>query len=271
MLDAVILGIVQGLTEFLPISSSGHLVLGQHFLGVLDSAREDVVFEVLLHLGTLVAVLVAYRHDIARLLLALRPDRWRSAESAPERRLLLAIAVASIPAAAIGILFKGPLQAAFGQPQLVAVLLLVTGTLLLIGDRLKRGNLTPEDGGPWRALFVGCAQALAILPGISRAGSTIVAGIAVGLKPVEAARLSFLISIPAVAGAALLELQPLLAGQAPPMIYSPAALLAGFLSSALVGYLALQWLLVAVRRRNLSWFAAYCLALGGGVLLLGWV
>lgn len=270
MLDAIILGILQGLTEFLPISSSGHLVLGQHLLGVLDPSRHDVAFEVVLHLGTLVAVLVAYRQDVVRLLKALVPSRSNDAGVAGDRRLLLAILVASVPAAAVGLLFKDQLQAAFGHPHLVAILLLVTGAILLIGDRLPRGTRSPEDSGPTRSFLVGCVQALAILPGISRSGSTIVAGIAVGLKPVEAARLSFLISIPAVSGAALLELRNLGEGFGTGQ-YGAAALAAGFLSSAVVGYFALQWLLVAVRKRNLSWFAAYCLLLGGLALLTGWV
>lgn len=269
MLDAIILGILQGLTEFLPISSSGHLVLGQHFLNVLDPNRHDVAFEVVLHLGTLLAVFAAYRRDIARLFLALLPGRPADGRTAGDRRLVVSILVASLPAAFVGLLFKDQLQEAFGRPHLVAMLLLVTGAVLLVGDRLARGARSAEDAGWGRAFLVGCAQAVAILPGISRSGSTIVAGIAAGIKPVEAARLSFLISIPAVSGAALLELRHFdsLGGA----LYGPAALAAGFVSSAVVGYLALQWLLVAVRRRNLSWFAAYCLLLGGLSLVLGLV
>ncbi len=283
MLDAIILGLLQGLTEFLPISSSGHLVLGQQLLGVLDPAKKDVLFEVVLHLGTLVAILAAYRRDVLRLLRALpsallprKPVAGDGREEDPavlaaeddqdQRRLLLGILMASLPAALIGFTFKDFFEEAFVHHQLVSGLLICTGLILLAGDRLRRGERRAEHAGPLRSLLVGLAQALAILPGISRSGSTIVTGMALGIKPEEAARFSFLISIPAILGAAVLEVWELLAEGALALDYSPAELFAGFISSAAVGYLALQWLLVAVRRRNLTWFALYCFLLGGGTL-----
>jgi len=271
MLEAILLGILQGLTEFLPISSSGHLVLGEHALGLFSGGRPDILFEVLLHLGTLLAVLVAYRHDVGELLGALWPPVARGLPVEERRRrmrLIAAILVASVPAGVVGLTLKEPITALFGEPRLVACLLFGTALILFIGDRLKQGGRLAEDSGPGRALFIGLAQALAILPGISRSGSTIVAGLAMGLRPVEAARFSFLIMMPAVGGAALLEFRDVLSGQA--AVTLPAGvLLAGFVSSAVVGYLALQWLLIAIRRRSLTLFGCYCLLAGSVALLFG--
>jgi len=269
MLDAILLGILQGLTEFLPISSSGHLVLGQALLGSPGHGDQGILFEVLLHLGTLLAVLIAYRHDVRDLALALFPAAWSGMDPLRRRRnlrLLLFLVVASIPAGLVGFTLKDTLEGFFQNPETVAFLLLGTALILAVGDRLKQGQRTAEDAGPGRSLSIGVAQAFAILPGISRSGSTLVAGIAMGLRPVEAARFSFLISIPAVSGAALLEAKDLFTGVA--SITMPSSwLVAGFLSSTVVGYISLQWLLIAVRRRSLSWFSAYCAVAGLGFLL----
>ncbi len=265
MLEAIILGIVQGLTEFLPISSSGHLVLGQELLGVLDHGSKDVLFEVVLHLGTLVAVLVALWRDVLRLLQALLPGKPQ--EKAPARKLILWIFLSTLPTGLIGFLLRDQFEAAFTRPWFVSAMLLVTASILFIGDRLPRKNVVAEELGPLRSLWLGIAQSLAILPGVSRSGTTIVAGIAAGAKPEEAARYSFLISIPAVLGALVLELPDLFAGTAA-LRYSSMELLVGFAAAAVVGYLALQWLLVAVRKRNLSWFALYCAVVG--VVALIW-
>ncbi|MDP2360202.1 MAG: undecaprenyl-diphosphate phosphatase [bacterium] len=271
MLDAMLLGILQGLTEFLPISSSGHLVLGEHFLGMAPHGSQGLLLEVVLHLGTLLAVVVAYRQDLLRLAASLWPGTARRMEEDQRRRhhrLLLAMVVATLPAALVGLTMKGPIEQVFGNPRLVALLLMGTAAILFVGDRLRQGNRLAEQLGLPRALGVGAVQALAILPGISRSGSTIVAGLLCGLRPVEAARFSFLISVPAVSGAALLEARDLWTGEAV-LSTSPAALGAGFICSAVVGYLALQWLLIAVRHRSLTYFACYCFVVGLAALLLG--
>jgi undecaprenyl-diphosphatase len=271
MLDAILLGILQGMTEFLPISSSGHLVLGEQALGMLHAGRSNLLLMVILHLGTLCAVLLAYRRDVLDLLQVCWPAqslRLPAAERSRRRQLLLSILWASLPAAVVGLTLREPISELFGQPRLVALLLLGTAAILFLGDRLRRGNRIAEDNGPWRSLGIGAAQALAILPGISRSGSTLVAGLAAGLRPAEAARFSFLISIPAIAGAVLLEFVKMLGNPAGPAL--PAgALLAGFLAAAGVGYLALQWLLIAIRRRSLTLFASYCVLLSLTALLFG--
>jgi undecaprenyl-diphosphatase len=261
MLDAMLLGILQGLTEFLPISSSGHLVLGEHFLGMAPHGSQGLLLEVVLHLGTLLAVVVAYRQDLLRLAASLWPGTARRMEEDQRRRhhrLLLAMVVATLPAALVGLTMKGPIEQVFGNPRLVALLLMGTAAILFVGDRLRQGNRLAEQLGLPRALGVGAVQAL----------STIVAGLLCGLRPVEAARFSFLISVPAVSGAALLEARDLWTGEAV-LSTSPAALGAGFICSAVVGYLALQWLLIAVRRRSLTYFACYCFVVGLAALLLG--
>ncbi len=264
MLDAILLGILQGLTEFLPISSSGHLVLGQALLGGAGHGEQGILFEVLLHLGTLLAVVVSFRQDVADLLTSCLPQGMTHQDvvvNRRSRRLLLAMVVASLPAAIVGLSLKDAIEQLFTRPETVALFLLGTALILFVGSRLRPGQRMAEDAGWGRSLLVGTAQALAILPGISRSGSTIVAGIATGLRPVEAARFSFLISLPAVGGAALLEARELFTGDA--VITMPAAwLLAGFLSSAIVGYLSLKWLLIAVRNRSLIWFSAYCATAG---------
>lgn len=271
MLDAILLGIIQGLTEFLPISSSGHLVLGEHLLGFMAGERHDVLLEVVLHLGTLLAVVVAYWQDLKALVLSLLPanaDPEAATQRAQSRRLILLLIVGSIPAALVGILLKEQITGLFSEPRVVAGLLLVTALILFIGDRARKGESEAEESGWWKSLLIGMAQAFAILPGISRSGSTIVTGLLLGLRPIEAARFSFLMSIPAVGGAALLEFKDVLESAQPPAL-DALTLIAGFSASAIVGYLALQWLLVAVERRNLSWFALYCLLLGSLFLIMG--
>lgn len=262
MLETIILGLVQGLTEFLPVSSSGHLVLGQELMGLRTG--NDIRLEVILHLGTLVAIVIAYREDIVRLAQSVIPGKGD-----PEhRRLFWLLAAASVPTAIIGLSLKDWFESVFASPGTVSWLLVCTGLILLLGDRARRGELLAENIGVGRSVLLGLAQSVAILPGISRSGSTIVSGLLLGIKPEEAARFSFLMSIPAVAGAALLDFLDSIGGQAPPPNYSTLELLAGFASSAIVGYFALQWLLVAVRRRSLSWFAVYVILLGGTSLVL---
>jgi undecaprenyl-diphosphatase len=270
MLDAILLGIIQGLTEFLPISSSGHLVLGEELLGFMAGERHDVLLEVVLHLGTLLAVVVAYWQDLKALVLSLLPakaDPEAATQRARSRRLILLLIVGSVPAALVGLLLKEQITSLFSEPRVVASLLLVTAAILFIGDRIQKRDGAAEESSWLKSLLIGAAQAFAILPGISRSGSTIVTGLLLGLRPIEAARFSFLLSIPAVGGAALLEFKDLLESTQPPALDAP-TLIAGFAASAIVGYLALQWLLVAVERRNLSWFALYCLIIGSLFLIV---
>lgn len=263
--QALLLGIVQGLTEFLPISSSGHLVLGQEVLGVEEP---QVLFDVMLHVGTLAAVVLAYRRDLATLArsfvsalasggLLRRPVE--TVRASADLELLSLLIVGSIPTALIGLLFQEQLEAAFASPRLVAGMLIVTGSMLHL-PRLTAGR--PRGAvGWWQAPLIGLIQGLAIIPGISRSGSTISIGMLAGVRPADAARFSFLLSIPAILGAAILKLLET-DGPTPPL----SVLAAGMAASFLVGYLALRALLAVLRRGRLDLFSYYCFALGLGFL-----
>jgi undecaprenyl-diphosphatase len=261
LLPVLLLALVQGIAEFLPVSSSGHLALLGHFLGP-GATGEGVLIGVILHLGTLCSVLVFYRTDLTRLVAGLSRgagDSWR---------LLLMLALASVPAAAVGLLFENRIERAFSSPLLVAVLLGVNGVVLLASGLLRRR--APGGGGPGlrQAAAGGLAQAVAILPGISRSGSTISAMAASGMAQTDAARFSFLMSIPAVAGAGLLEAREI-ASIDPAVI--PVAL-AGFAVSFLAGCASLR-LLIGMLGRNRLWvYGVYCLvasAAATAVILTG--
>lgn len=256
MLAAIIWGLVQGLTEFLPISSSGHLVVVPAYLEKLgmDVAPPSLAISAVLHLGTLAAVLVYFRSDVARVL------RFRSD---PEgRRLLLLVAIGTVPAI-IGLPLESTLEQFQETVSNVGWTLMATGVILLIGQRLATGARTLIEGRAPDAVVVGIAQAFALIPGISRSGITISAGNGRKFQPVEAARFSFLLGIPAIAGAGLTQLPELIdAGQ------FGADMVVGLLVAAGSGYLAIAWLLAALRRTGLIPFAVYCLTIGIATVLV---
>ncbi len=250
-LEAAWLAAVQGLTEFLPVSSSGHLVILQ---GVMHVPRQGIAFEVVVHLGTLVAVLAVYGRDLLCLLSgALRRE-------ASSLRMLGLLALGSLPAGAAGILLGDRVRALFDSPLTASVMLLVTGGLLFATRWVR---FSPRRPGVVSALVVGAAQAAALMPGISRSGSTIAAGLLRGLKREEAARFSFLLSVPAILGAGILELRKMDGAGV------GLHLAVGFVVSAVTGYSALRLLLRFVRRGRLHLFSWYCWAAGiAGILVL---
>lgn len=258
LVSLVLLAVIQGVTEFLPISSSGHLALGQLLLGVGEgSLIEDIV----MHLGTLVAVVVFYRADIGRLVLG---GLGRGAEVGDSRRYIGWILLGNVPAGVVGVFFKDSIEGLFDSPVAVLAAMAATAVMLAATRAVPRRDraLTARI-----ALLVGIAQAVAILPGASRSGWTIATALFLGLKPAEAARFSFLLSIPAIAGAALLQFTDL-EGVSLPV----GPLLAAFVTAALVGILCLRWLVALVRRMALHLFAWYLLALvvvGAVVLAVG--
>lgn len=259
-LDAFLLGLIQGLTEFLPVSSSGHLVLLGHLLGVAD---QGLTFEIWLHLATLVAVVIALRNDLLVILRSLHP-KAASGIAIPGRRLFIGVMVGTIPAVLVGLFLRDPVEAAFASVRVVGVDLLVTAGILWLSKRFLGGRalLTPV-----RAWWVGVAQALAILPGISRAGATLAMGLGVGLPGVEAARFSFILSMPAILGAAVLDLPALtdLGSSA------PGSLAVGFVTAAVSGYVAVRIVWRVMERGRLALFAPYCALLGIGVLVWSFV
>ncbi len=251
MIYYALLGIVQGLTEFIPVSSSGHLVLAQWLLGW---TQPGVVLEAVVHLGTLVAVLLYFRSDLMSLARALVLGGKEG------RKYVGLIVVGTVPIVAVGLLARNPLQRAFESPWLVGWMLLVTAVVLTLADLCAKraASGVPSVTG---ALVVGLGQAFSLLPGISRSGSTIATGIACGVRATEAARFSFLLSVPAILGAGLWELflgsgRLALTGE-----QSWGLVVAGS-ASLLSGLVAIGVLLAAVRKRRLRWFALYCAAVG---------
>ncbi len=267
----LLLAVVQGLAEFLPISSSGHLTLGRIALGLKEAGLS---LDVALHVGTLLAVVVAFRRDVAQLFRDLFAGRFR---------MWLWLIVATIPAAVVGIALDDWFEAASHSSRSAAYGLFATSAALLLGERARRAferaGATDEGqpaaaggdayGSPsfGLALFLGCAQACAIWPGLSRAGSTIAAGFVRGLSAAQAARLSFLMSLPAVSGAAIKTLPDALDegfGEVTPGWVAVGAVVAG-----LVGFLALKTLLLVLRKGSFPYFAAYTALAGTAALVLG--
>ena len=251
--EALLLGALQGATEFLPVSSSGHLVLAQNLIS--GFSQPGILFDVTLHLGTLIAIAIYFWRDLSGLLTCCG-RRGPAAEV--ERRLLRLLIAGSIPTAIIGLTFKHQVERMFESPALVAGMLLVTGTLLFIADRYRPGTRREESLTTSDAILTGIAQGVAIIPGISRSGSTIVALLLRDVSGETAARFSFLLSMPAVGGAALLSLrdaEKLVPGELP--VY-----LAGAGVAMIVGMLAIHLLLGVLRRRRLGWFAVYCWLVG---------
>jgi len=249
--DAIFLGIVQGIAEFLPISSSGHLVILQNLLGH-NSEVENLELNIALHLGTLFSIIVVYRAELFQVI--------------RNRRLLAGIIVATLPLVLIGLFFKSSLAQIFGNPLVAGFGLLLTSVFLLLGQRLERRDALPSDRiGMLGALAVGLFQAVAIIPGVSRSGSTIAGGLIVGLDRDSAAKFSFLIAIPAIAGASVLLVSDSLQQSAGERVWG--AYCVGAIVSFSVGYLSLRWLLSIVSRRKLHWFSAYCFVVGTATIV----
>ncbi len=245
-LDSIILGIVQGLTEFLPISSSGHLVLGQQLLHINAPGN---LLEVVLHVGSLFSILVVFYKDIFSLLKSLND---------PKTRLYIgAILVGTIPAVIVGLGFKDQIEHIFDSVTFVSINLCITGLLLWLTRYMQReeNTITMKSG-----LMIGIAQACAILPGISRSGSTIALAMYLKISQEEAAKFSFLLAIPALVGAGLLTA---LDGVNDPIARAEIfPLMTGFMSSFIIGWISLKWLLRVLQRGHFHWFGIYCFIIG---------
>ena len=251
MWEAAFWGLVQGLTEFLPVSSSGHLVIVP---AALDMEDPDLAITAVLHLGTLLAVLAYYRSDLEWLL------RFRT--DAAARRVIRLLAIGTIPAAVIGLLAESALDDLFDSPVAVGYALVGTGVILVVATRLRPRQRTLEEGATMDAAAVGIAQAAALVPGISRSGITIAAGMGRGFGRVQAARFSFLLSIPAIAGGGLLQAIDLAnEGGLRAEVFVGAAV------AAVSGYLAIAVLLRLLTRVGLLPFAAYCFVVGAASVL----
>lgn len=274
LLEGILLGIVQGLTELLPVSSSAHLVFAQSL--IQGFKQPGVLFDVVLHVGTTVAVALFFRREIGEILVALLPKGYRRSLSGrldtalndgwvgTRRRFLLYLIVATAITGAIGLGFKDVIHDLFESVELAASMLLVTGILLFLSDRVKNPVRTEAQMNLLDGIVIGVIQGIAVLPGISRSGSTITFGLFRGIEGETAARFSFLLSIPAIAGAAVLEARH---AEAIPQDQI-AVYAAGGLAAAVVAYLTLKFLFLVVRKRNLRFFAYYCWIVGAAVLAL---
>lgn len=269
--EAIILGLVQGATEYLPVSSSGHLVLVPWLFG-FDKA--PFTFDVLVQMGTLVGVLVYYRQRLWEVVEhTLKGVATGRPFATPQARFGWYVVVATVPAAVIGLLFKQTFEETFASPRASMGFLLVTATLLVLAEKLSPKGAYDEPGKRDEseltlldAIVVGCFQAFALFPGVSRSGSTIAGGMLRGLKRTDATNFSFVMSIPVMVGAGVLTLRDLL--EQPEQLKELAGpLVVGFLVSAVSGYIVIRFFLQFVRRRGLLPFAAYCFLVGAGGLL----
>jgi undecaprenyl-diphosphatase len=265
-LEAILLGVVQGLTEFLPVSSSGHLLLGQYFLGV-DQDRFGLPFDVALHLGTLLAVIAFFWRDLLRMARAFVRSLSRGRNPTdPDERLAYLILASTVPAALIGYFLESFFETAVRSPWVVVFNLVLVGILFIVAEDVGSKSRPADTLRFAEAVGIGLAQAAALVPGVSRSGATITLGLFLGLRREEAARFSFLMSVPIIAGAGSRQLAEVFSQGMDP---SEAAMFgAGFVSSAVVGYLAIRFFLSFVAHHTLRAFAYYRFGLAAVVAVI---
>ena len=248
ILKAIILGIIQGLTEFLPVSSSGHLELGKYFMNDNSLAEESMMMTVVLHAATALSTIVIFRKDIAEILGGLFQFKWNE-----ETEFSVKIIISMIPAVIVGLLFEEQMEALFNKNiLLVGVMLIVTGLLLLLADRAKNTNKKVSFGN---AVIIGIAQAIAILPGISRSGATISTSVLLNIDRGRAARFSFLMVVPLILGKMAKDL---LDDDFTAVVTDYGALAAGFIAAFLTGLVACTWMIKLVKKSKLTYFSIYC-------------
>lgn len=252
VIDAVFLGIIQGLTEFLPVSSSGHLEIGKALLGNNSIPEESLMITVVLHFATALSTLVVFRKDVAEIFRGLFSFQWNG-----ETKFSVKIILSMIPAVIVGLLFEEELESLFGgELTFVGFMLLITSLLLWLADKAKHTGkpVTYKD-----SIVIGIAQAIAILPGISRSGATISTSVLLGNDKGKAARFSFLMVVPLILGKIAKDL---LSGDLTNTTIEPMPLLAGFIAAFIAGYAACTWMITLVKRSKLSYFAIYCFIVG---------
>jgi undecaprenyl-diphosphatase len=250
--EAIILGIIQGLTEFLPVSSSGHLELGKALLGDTSLPEESLLFTVVLHFATALSTIVIFRKDIAQIVAGLFRFQWNE-----ESKFSIKIVISMVPAAVIGVLFNDQIEALFSkQILLVGSMLIITGLLLFLADRAKK---TGKPVTFSNAIIIGVSQAIAILPGISRSGATISTSVLLGVDRERAARFSFLMVIPLIFGKMAKDL---LGGEIAASNLEIIPMGLGALAAFAAGLVACQWMISLVKRSQLKYFSYYCFAAG---------
>lgn len=252
VLDAILLGIIQGLTEFLPVSSSGHLELGKAILGDNSIPEDSLLFTVVLHFATALSTLVVFRKDVWKIFRGLIQFKWNA-----ETRFSLQIIVSMIPAAMVGLFYEEELESFFGgNIRFVGFMLIITALLLYFADQAKDTDKSVTNG---RALIIGISQAMAMLPGISRSGATISTSVILGMDKTSAARFSFLMVVPLIIGKMA---KVILSGELSFQGEQTAALGAGFVAAFIAGLGACTWMIQLVKKSKLGYFALYCLLVG---------
>ena len=268
-LQAIILGIVQGLAEFLPISSSGHLALLQYFFGV--ESDSVLLFTVMLHVGTLVSVCIIYRKDIGALIVELCrtikdicTGKGPRINSSPMRRMGFMIIVATIPTAIIGLLFEDFFESLYSSIVAIAIGLIFTGIILMVAEKMGKNKNGPMEMKWSHAIFIGCMQGIAICPGVSRSGSTLFGGLISGLERSYAVEFAFLISIPSILGSVILELPDALAEGVTGSFMGP--MIVGVILSAISGIFAIKTMIKVVSNKRLIGFSVYVWLVAAAVL-----
>ena len=268
LIQALVMGVVQGVTEFLPVSSSGHLIIVPWLFGWDDPFITSLAFSVMLHLGTLFALLLYFRKDWVRLIPAgVAAIRDRSLEGDPDRKLAWLLVAATIPAAVVGAAFSDIFETEVRQIGLVALTLVIGGVILWIADHVSPRTKTIDDVTFPVAVGIGVAQAIALVPGISRSGISIAAGRFAGLDREAAARFAFLMATPITAGAIAFEARRLVTGEAG-VIVDPGPLIVGLIASLASGIIAIRFMLGYLRTRSLDIFVLYRFILAGVVLII---
>jgi undecaprenyl-diphosphatase len=266
LFQAIVLGVVQGLTEFLPVSSSGHLLLGQFFFG-LNQNRFGLSFDVALHMGTLVAVVSYFWRDLIRMALAFfRSFSYRDLDNDPDQRLAYLVIASTVPAALIGFLFEGFFEETVRSPWVVVFNFVLVGVLFIVGEAVGTRTRRASKLGFGEAIGIGLAQATALVPGVSRSGATITLGLFLGLRREEAAKFSFLMSVPIIAGAGSLKVAQVVAAGMD--AWQVVLFVVGFVTSAAVGYVTIRFLLNYLTNHSLRAFAYYRFAIAAVVVVL---
>ena len=262
--EALVLGFVQGATEFLPISSSGHLVIMETLFGITEN---NLALTIILHMGTFLAIIAAYPKAVLNLLkefflmlFDLIRLKGLNLKKSKYRYYIIFIVIGTIPAGIVGVLFDDVIEATFSQIYVVAITLFITGFILLIGEKVGKNNIKPiEQLGAGKSFIVGLFQMCAILPGISRSGTTMTGGLICGLEKEEALEFSFLLALPAILGSLVLKI-----GDVMRMIgdVSPAPIMVGFFTALIVGYLSIKLFNLIVKKGSLLYFSVYCWIIG---------
>lgn len=257
LIESIVLGVIQGLTEFLPVSSSGHIELGKAIFGI-EEKEAGLLFTIVLHFATALSTIIVFWKDIIQVFRGLFEFRWNE-----ETKFALMVVISMVPAALVGVLLKDQIDTFYnGNVLLVSIMLLLTGVILYFSDRAKSpvGSVTNKN-----ALLLGIVQAVAIMPGISRSGSTIATAVMLGINREKAARFSFLMVLPLIFGAMAKEFKDYFdltdAEQASALIVD-STVIAGFVAALLAGYFACKWMIEIVKKSKLSYFAYYCWIVG---------